>query len=210
MKAFIAPFAVFVLLLAAKDAFGPSAQYWVFPLQTFVCGGIIACYWRRYSFTLPRNAGFTLAIGILPFVIWIAPQEFAGMPARVNGFNPTLFQHDPALYYSTLAIRFLRLVAVVPLAEEIFWRGFLLRYFVRDDFESVPFGTFTWRSFAIVAIGFCFEHSRPDWPAALATGALYNLVAYRTRNLASCVLAHAITNLVLGIYVMRTGQWGFW
>ncbi len=55
-----------------------------------------------------------------------------------------------------------------------------------------------------------FEHSRPDWPAALVTGALLNLVAYRTRSLGACVLAHAVANLLLGLYVLRTGQWGFW
>jgi membrane protease YdiL (CAAX protease family) len=49
-----------------------------------------------------------------------------------------------------------------------------------------------------------------DWPAAIITGALFNLVAYRTRSLAACVLTHAITNLVLAIYILRTGQWGFW
>ena len=48
-----------------------------------------------------------------------------------------------------------------------------------------------------------------DWPAAILTGALYNLVAYRTRSLSSCVLAHAVTNALLGAYVLHTRQWGF-
>jgi membrane protease YdiL (CAAX protease family) len=39
---------------------------------------------------------------------------------------------------------------------------------------------------------------------------LYNLVAYRTRSLASCVVAHAVTNLLLGLWIMATRQWGFW
>jgi hypothetical protein len=54
------------------------------------------------------------------------------------------------------------------------------------------------------------EHSLHDWPAALATGLLYNMVAYRSRTLSSCILAHAITNALLGTFIMLTAQWGFW
>jgi hypothetical protein len=54
------------------------------------------------------------------------------------------------------------------------------------------------------------EHSVPDWPAALVAGFLYNLVAYRTKSLSSCVLAHGVTNALLGGYIIMTRQWGFW
>ena len=109
-----------------------------------------------------------------------------------------------------LGVRLLRLIVVVPLLEELFWRGFLLRYLIREDFTKVPVGEFSWLSFGVVTAGFVFEHSFADWPAALLTGALYNIVAYRTRSLSSCVLVHAVTNALLGVYVLRTGQWGFW
>ncbi len=107
-------------------------------------------------------------------------------------------------------MRFLRLVAVVPALEEIFWRGFLLRYFIKEDFDAVPFGTYTRWSNVLVAIGFMLEHQMPDWPAALAAGFLYNITAYRTRSLPACILAHAVTNALLGAYIMTTRQWGFW
>ena len=88
-------------------------------------------------------------------------------------------------------------------------------YYVGKDptfaiFASVPFGTFTWRSFLISSLAFCAEHQPSDWAAAVLTGALFNLVAYRTRSLAACVLTHAVTNLALAFYILRTGQWGFW
>jgi CAAX prenyl protease-like protein len=99
---------------------------------------------------------------------------------------------------------------VVPLVEEIFWRGFLLRYFINEEFYAVPIGAFSWLSFGVVTAGFALAHSPADWIAALITGALYNWVAYRTKSLASCVLAHSVTNLFLGLWIMKTGQWGFW
>jgi membrane protease YdiL (CAAX protease family) len=54
------------------------------------------------------------------------------------------------------------------------------------------------------------SHASPDWPAAFVTGALYNLVAIRTRSLTACVVTHAVTNLLLGLWIMQTRQWGFW
>jgi CAAX prenyl protease-like protein len=71
-------------------------------------------------------------------------------------------------------------------------------------------GSFTWTSFWVVSVAFCFEHTRPDWPAALLTSVLYNAVAYSSRSLLACVVAHAITNLLLGLYILKTQQWGFW
>jgi uncharacterized protein len=94
--------------------------------------------------------------------------------------------------------------------EEIFWRAFLLRFVIDERFEQVPFGKFSWPSFWIVTIAFTFSHARSDWIAAFLCGALYNLVAYRSRSLNSCILAHATTNLLLGLWIMQTRQWGFW
>ena len=144
------------------------------------------------------------------FGIWIAPQYFLNFAPRPVGFDPTLLESNSATYWSTILFRFLRLVVVVPLVEEVFWRGFLLRFVIDEHFERVPFGKFNWFSFAVVTVAFTFSHSRPDWPAAFITGALYNVVAYRTQSLASCVLAHAVTNLLLGLWIMQTRQWGFW
>ena len=104
----------------------------------------------------------------------------------------------------------MRLVIIVPLVEEIFWRGFLLRWLIDSDFLKVPVGTFQWKSFGVVSLLFMLEHTPPDWPAALLTGALFNLVAIHTRSLSSCVLVHAVTNLGLGLYVLQTGKTGFW
>ncbi len=220
-KAYFAPFAVFmgVLLLGqmVSSLFDGNAfwafshpQYWVQPAQTFVCGAMIIHYWKHYDFRPPTGIGLTSAIGILALVIWVSPQFFWGASPRLVGFEPSFFGADGWPYFANLSVRFLRLVVVVPLVEEVFWRGFLLRWLIRDDFTSVPFGTFRWKSFLLVALCFMLEHQPADYFPAFITGALFNLVAIRTRSLAACVLAHAITNLLLGIYIMRTGQWGFW
>jgi CAAX prenyl protease-like protein len=187
-----------------------SPEYWVYPLQTIVCGAMVAWFWRRYELRRLAGVGFVVVVAVAVFVLWIAPQTFFGFSPRLEGFNPDLFADHGGAYWSTVLLRFVRLVVVVPLVEEIFWRGFLLRYFINEKFDSVPFGTFSWLGFVAVTVGFMLVHSPADWPAAAVTGALYNWVACRTRSLSSCVLAHAITNLLLGLWIMATKQWGFW
>jgi CAAX prenyl protease-like protein len=220
-RAYLAPFLAFFLLLSAgvmvEHFFGGRAfwavnetRYWVFPLQTLICAVLLIRYWSFYDLHRPRRPLFTFGIGFLALVLWVAPQEWLGAPRRVEGFNPEFFGSAGWPYAVNVGLRLVRLVVVVPLVEEIFWRGFLLRYLIDEHFTRVPVGTFSWLSFGVVMAGFCFEHSPADYPAAILTGALYNLVAYRTRSLSSCVLAHAVTNALLGIYVLRTSQWGFW
>ena len=212
------PFVVFVLLLGLSSVLQKtghrfllsSAEYWIYPAQAILCGFVLIGFWREYGFQRPKGVGFAVATGIFVFLLWIAPQAWLGFAARTVGFNPDTFASNPMAYWMTVGLRFLRLVVVVPLVEEIFWRGFLLRYFVNEDFERVPFGTFSWISFSVVALLFGFSHSMADWPAAILTGAIYNITAYRTKSLSSCVLTHALTNLLLGLWIMNTKQWGFW
>ncbi len=218
LSAFVTPMAVFIGLLAFNSAlkqFGgaswsQSTEYWIYPAQTLICGGLLLAFWKVYPLSVPRGPLLGLTIGALVFVLWIAPQQWLGFAARRDGFNPETFAAGSPLYLVTVGLRFLRLVVVVPLLEEIFWRGFLLRYLIDEKFEEVPLGRFSWLSFTVVVLAFALSHSRPDWPAALATGILYNVVIYRTKSLSTCVLAHAATNLFLGIWIMYTGQWGFW
>lgn len=218
LAAYTLPMGVFLgalALVAGLKAIGGSfwldaPEYWLYPLQTLVCAALLYWYWREYEFNGIRQPLVAAAVGILVLLIWISPQGFLGFAPRTEGFTPAIFADQPAAYWATVLFRFLRLAVVVPLVEEIFWRGFLLRYFVDEKFDRVPFGTFSWLSFGVVSVGFMFVHSMADWPAALVTGALYNFVAYRTKSLGACVLAHAVTNLLLGLWIMSSRQWGFW
>jgi len=187
-----------------------TPEFWIYPLQTLLCAAVLVLFRREYEFHRLRRPIFTIFVALLVFVIWIAPQQFFGFPPRALGFYPETFSGEPGLFWSTLVLRFIRLAIVVPFVEEIFWRGFLLRYLISEKFTVVPFGAFSWLSFAVVTVAFAFSHALPDWPAALLAGALYNGVAYRTKSLSSCILAHGLTNLVLGFWIVANKEWGFW
>ncbi|HEY2627068.1 MAG TPA: CAAX prenyl protease-related protein [Candidatus Udaeobacter sp.] len=219
LLAYTLPMVMFLFLLGAgsvlrkvgNNVWFSSAEHWIYPVQTILCGALLIRFYREYRFRPPSQVGFIIATGVLVFALWISPQQFLGSAPRTVGFNPAgIFGNQSPLYWPTIILRFLRLVIVVPFVEEIFWRGFLLRYLIDENFERVRLGAFSWLSFSIVALAFAFSHSPADWPAALVTGAIYNGVAYRTKNLSSCILTHAITNLLLGLWIMKTKQWGFW
>lgn len=209
---------VFLALLALgsglKKIGGPfwlsSPEYWIFPVQTIVCGGLVLLFRREYEFGKFQQPLFVCAVGAIIFAIWISPQMFFHAAPRLVGFDPAIFAQKPAVYWFTIIFRFARLVIVVPIVEEIFWRGFLLCYLIDDKFYAVPFGKFSAFSFWAVSAAFMLAHSMPDWIAAFITGMAYNAVAYRTKSLTSCVIVHALTNLLLGLWIMHTRQWGFW
>jgi CAAX prenyl protease-like protein len=218
VTASVAPMGAFVGLLALNGLLPSlgnsfwlrSPEYWVYPLQTGVCGLVLWRFRRLYAMSPPNRWPFGIAVGVAVFALWIFPQAFLGYSPRRVGFNPDIFANEAPLYWVTVVLRFARLVVVVPLVEEIFWRGFLLRYLIDEQFDRVEFGAFSWLSFGVVTMAFGLSHSMPDWPAALATGMLYNVVAYRSRSLSTCVVTHAVTNLLLGLWIMHTKQWGFW
>ena len=220
--AYVLPFAVFMgglALISLVQSFAPAEnaplwlaepKYWIFPLQTVLCSALLVWFWKTYEWGAKWHVITAVLTGLVVLALWISPQWLLGAEQRTDGFNPGLFAGSAALYWGTLILRFIRLVVIVPLLEEIFWRGFLLRYLIKEDFTKVSFGTFSWFSFGVVTVMFGLAHFGPDFIPALLTGAIYNLLAVKTRSLACCVLAHAVTNLGLGLYIMQTGQWGFW
>lgn len=220
----IAPYAIPFLLYVIPTAF--ETREWlglryevVYTLKTALCAGSLWNFRREY----PRfaTAGFGLATlaGIVGIVLWIGLAWFqTQFPAlqqwidAVQGtraaYNPFAANGSAFLRAAFLIIRLMSLAIVVPIMEEIFWRGFLARYLISDDFKSVPPGVFTRFSFIAVTLAFASVHT--ELLAAIAWGALVNDVYRRTANLWACVMMHAVTNGLLGGYILLTANWQLW
>ncbi|MFK7818857.1 MAG: CAAX prenyl protease-related protein [Planctomycetaceae bacterium] len=240
--AHVLPFVVFMgflLLIGLFESFGFTSdredmpwyrfapEQWVYPLQTVVTACVLLFFRHHYELKPARGILFGVLIGVVGIAIWIAPGhvfrtlemepsstlEKFGFANREEGFNPTFIRDYSASWYGAAVLfRFLRMVIVVALIEEIFWRGFLMRYLtdLNGDYWKVPFGTHHWRAFLGVTLLVTLAHSPVDYVAAAIYGALAYFVAIRTKSLAACVAMHATANLLLGIYTMATGQWGYW
>jgi len=140
--------------------------------------------------------------------------QLLGLAERLEGFDPTFIREagHELLYWGAVFFRFLRMVVIVSLVEEIFWRGFLQRFLVNPDkpFHKTPFGTHTWKAYFLTTIFFTLVHNPVDWFACLIFGSIVYWISIRTKSLAACVAAHAIANLFLGLYTMYFQKWGFW
>ena len=107
-----------------------------------------------------------------------------------------------------VAVRLLGLVVLVPLIEELFWRSFLMRWVIDQDFARVPIGRVTPLAAAVTSVAFGLAH--PEWLPGLFTGLAWAWLVWRTKSLSTCVVSHAVANLALGLYVIATGDWKYW
>jgi CAAX prenyl protease-like protein len=112
----------------------------------------------------------------------------------------------PQLAYAFLAIRFFGLVAVVPLMEEFFLRGFLMRYFIDYDWWKVPFATVTPIALITGTAVPMLMHPQ-ELLAAFVWFSMVTWLMVRTKNIWDCVVAHAVTNLLMGLWVLYSGDW---
>jgi hypothetical protein len=162
-----------------------------------------------------RHLWATLAIGALVFVVWIAPdvlfkgyRHFWLFENAVTGKASTSFSSTD-LSWPVLALRMIRAVVIVPIVEELFWRAWLMRWIIDADFQKIPLGKYNAQSFWIVAALFASEHG-PYWDVGLAAGIVYNWWMVRARSLGDLILTHAVTNFILGAYVIAFGKWEYW
>ena len=203
---YTAPFFVFALITYAGPVLNLTAGV-RYTLKTVLTGAAI--YYFRDSYRLEIQLKFSLMAvlsGVLVFFVWILPD---GLYPHIghSEFNPYDQTSGAGVYYS-MAIRLAGASLVVPIMEELFWRSFALRFLIQSDFKTVPLGTFSWLSFIAVSLAFGFEHHR--WLVGIVAGMIYAWTLYRSKNLFEPILAHAVTNLLLGIYVIQSGSGSFW
>jgi hypothetical protein len=204
----------FARSLQGKDILPASEQvlYSIYPVKAAMVGAVLVCFRKHYQEIRISDLGrpvFTAAsllAGLGVFWLWVNMDWSFGTLGTPAGFNPTVF--DGSAKVGMTAARLAGAVLVVPFMEELFWRSFLIRYVIDNDFYKIPIGTFSWASFLITVLLFGLEHHY--FLAGMMAGAVFNLLLYTTRSISQCILAHAVANLTLGIYVLQTSQWRFW
>ncbi len=212
----VAPFALFMVLLAVLKPLA-IPQPWNAVLWIVVLVAALFAFSRDVIELRPKQLLLSTAVGVGVFMFWIAPDALwpgyrshwlfnnavVGVPA--SGLDAAA-QGDAL----TLWLRAARAVLLVPIIEELFWRGWLPRATDSfDDFRLRPLGSFTRLSFWATAILFASEHGS-YWDVGLLCGVVYNVWMIRTRSIADLVWAHAVTNGCLSAYVVFGRQWQYW
>lgn len=210
---YVLPLVIFLLMTGLEEPFRDLYPL-VYAVKIGMVTAVLVVLWRFLPEARPQRTGLGLAaaMGVLLTFIWIFGDRytphFAIFGTRV-GYDPFQEIHNPIGRVAFLGVRFFGLVVIVPIIEEVFYRGFLLR-FVTDpeDFRRVAIGRFTTGAF-LFNIGL-MAVSHPEWlVAGIFSAAMCALIA-RTRNLFACIVAHGVTNLLLGVYVLLSHQWQYW
>ncbi|MFM9913820.1 MAG: CAAX prenyl protease-related protein [Methylophilaceae bacterium] len=215
----IAPFAVYILFLAVDGTLaslvtklGGDARL-LYALRVSVVAALLVWFWRGYSelawpVKMPLgNWMWSVLAGVAVFALWILPYPaWATLGTVGAGFNP--IQPDGSINFLLAGIRVAGAALVVPLMEELFFRSYLMRWVDRINFLEIDPAKTTHYAFLITALLFSIEHHL--WLAGLLAGLVYGALYKLTRNLWSPVLAHSVTNGMLGFWVLHTGEWKYW
>ena len=212
----VAPFAVFMLLLATAP-YVPLAQPWESIVRVSVICAVIVLFSGSIVRTLRvQHWVGSVALGLAVCALWIAPDHLVpGWRSHwmfQNSITGTLTNSITAADLANplvVTLRIMRATILVPILEELFWRGWLPRWIVNPDWKTVPLARYTTFAFIASAVLFAAEHG-PYWEVGLACGLMYNWWFWRTKSLGDVVLVHAVTNGALAAFVFATGKYEYW
>ena len=229
----VVPFAVFVVLTYGQGKFGVTSIFWMYLLKTVVGVAMLRVVWPWISELRWKVSWEAIVAGVGVFAIWVGldslypnlnnligdflcpvlgrvglaslcPSE-ASSPA----WNPhAAFGQGSILAWFFIAVRLLGSSLVVPPLEEAFYRSFLYRYVIDQDFDRVSLGAFRWKAFLLTSLFFGFAHN--EWLAAILCAFTYQGLVIWRKRLGDAMVAHAITNCLLALWVATRGAWQFW
>ncbi|WP_343731157.1 CAAX prenyl protease-related protein [Duganella sp.] len=208
----IVPFALYMGFIALADLLGwmTDPPRWLYGVKVGVVALALLYWWRRYDelkAPLPGARGLleAVAVGLVVLVLWVNLDAGWMVIGQSAGFDPTA---GGAIQWPLVLMRIAGAALVVPVMEELFWRSFLMRWLAAPKFLEVHPARVGLRGFVITALLFGVEHNL--WFAGVVAGVAYGWLYMRSGNLWSPVLAHAVTNGALGVWITCTGNWSYW
>ncbi len=209
-KARVIPYILFVLPIYLGGRFGLESFYWVYFGRTLLGALLIWIIWplvkeMRYAFSWEA-----VVVGVAVFAMWVGIDPFYPhlMESSSNWNTFAHFGESATLAWFFIVMRILGSSLVVPALEEVFFRSFLYRWIAKPDFQSLPLNYFAWKSMLVSAGLFGFIHN--EWLAGILCAFAYQWLVLRKNRLGDAMTAHAITNCLLGIWVVWKGAWHFW
>ncbi|MBK4738140.1 exosortase E/protease, VPEID-CTERM system [Noviherbaspirillum pedocola] len=199
------PFLVMLATTLFSSAFSTEFQ-WLYPLRTIATGLTILCLWKRFALAPLLPKMFPVFCGTAAFLVWIVLIP----PSVVNdrSFAQALFAAPEKIVIAWVAFRFLGSVIIVPIAEELAFRGYLFRIFGIEARKNADHVATRW--LAIIAIALAFGMLHGNWIAASIAGMLYGIVRLRSGRIWDAVVAHMTTNFLLALHVLHSGHWSYW
>jgi len=200
---FLSVLAVGMISTAASGKFE-----WLYPIRFLTAGVVLLILRKNYSAVDWRFGWFGPSIGVLVFAVWIAIDRFSG-PTGDDRMPAALAASSVSIRAIWIVVRSLSAVVTVPIAEELAFRGFLLRRLISSDFEALPPHTFTSLGLVVSSIAFGVLHGNL-WLAGFLAGLSYAWALIRRGRLGEAVAAHATTNALIVGYILIFQKWHLW
>ena len=205
--AYLIPF--LAILASGMAATALSAHFeWLYGLRP--AAAAVALWHYRGSYR-KLDWQFTwrgLSAGTILFFFWIALDRWTGTPA-IRAMPLALASAPAALRIGWILVRALAAIVTVPIAEELAFRGFLMRRLAGPDFEAAAWRAVPWYALLISSLLFGLMHGQ-RWLAGTVAGLIFGWLAIRRERIGEAVAAHAATNLLIAVYVLAGGQWQLW
>lgn len=206
----VAPFVIFVALTCCQGKSESALAEWIYLAKTLVGAWLVYEMWPHVSEMRWAISWEAVVVGIAVCVIWVGLDPFYYHFSKTGSTgNPfAVFGKGSPLAWFFIAVHILGFTIVVPPLEEVFYRSFVYRYIASPNFLAVPLNRFLPLPFFVTAALFGFSHH--EWLAGILCGAAYQWLVIRKNRLGDAMTAHAITNFLLGIYIVWKPAWNFW
>jgi exosortase E/protease (VPEID-CTERM system) len=200
-----------VVLLATAMVTGIVASGSFDPLYGLRIVTVAAALWigRRHYRELLRGWSWRApAVGAAVFAAWIALEPLQASASGESVIAQQLAALPAGAGATWIVVRAIGSITIVPIAEELAFRGYLARRLVSRRFEDVSLQRLGITAIFVSSLLFGIMHQRLI--AGTMAGAAYALAAKRSGSLADALVAHATTNALLAAWIVLTGDWGLW
>lgn len=214
----VLPFAAYIVILGLSDYLSPLLQNvgidskWLYSIKIILVISLLIYFCRNYFELsvkpLVKDLCYAAVAGLLVFLVWILPYpDWAVLGNDFSGLNP-IQGLDGFTAILWLSIRIFGAALIVPVMEELFWRSFVMRWI--DNKEFLSFSPSNISLYALIVSSCLFGLEHQLWLAGLFAGVIYGLLYKIYKNLWVPICAHAVTNGILSLWIMTTGNWQYW
>lgn len=207
------PFLFYIIVMALTGLVPESwlDARWLYGLRIAGTAWLLWWFWAEYlelqvkPILISIEMLLSVFVGLLVFYLWITLHADWMLIGEQTSFDPTI-NGEPLILF--VVMRIIGAALVVPIMEELFWRSFILRWIDQANFLTLRPVAISVKALFISALLFASEHTY--WFAGFIAGLLYASLYIRTQNIWYPIIAHAITNFVLGVWIVQTHQWQYW
>ncbi|MEN8246781.1 MAG: exosortase E/protease, VPEID-CTERM system, partial [Thermodesulfobacteriota bacterium] len=176
---------------------------WLYPVKALAMAGTLLFVWKSLALPFWRWSYPPLAAGAAVAVMWIVIHgqdvDFSTTFREVLGSAPVW------LAILWLCFRFLGSVLLIPITEELAFRGYVLGRISKSG--NLISGIIPLSIPAVLISSIAFGALHGAWIAGTIAGIVFACVRLRSDSVVDTIVAHGVAYLIIFIYAAVFGNW---